>query len=277
MTASGPMPCRLSAISRRRTLTPAQQAPHRAAVVIAGAIFVHTVTFASPRALGGVLAPSQSRPIRVLIADDHEIVRVGITRLLESSDRIEVVGVACDGEEAVDRCADCDPDVVLMDLQMPVMDGIEATRAISRGDDGPSVVVLTSFSDQRRITDALDSGAAGYLLKDSEPEELLAGIEAAAQGASPLAPRVAATLVEERRAGGTPEAISDREREVLALLGAGVANKQIAFRLGISPKTVKSHLSHIFRQIGVNDRLQAALWARRHGLVDDADVRRIGS
>ena len=277
MTASGPMPCRLSAISRRRTLTPAQRAPRRTAVVIAGAIFVDTVTFVSPRALGGVLAPSQSRPIRVLIADDHEIVRVGITRLLESSDRIEVVGVACDGEEAVDRCADCEPDVVLMDLQMPVMDGIEATRAISRGDDGPSVVVLTSFSDRRRITDALDSGAAGYLLKDSEPEELLAGIEAAAQGGSPLAPRVAATLVEERRAGGTPESISEREREVLALLGAGVANKQIAFRLGISPKTVKSHLSHIFRQIGVSDRLQAALWARRHGLVDDADVRRIGS
>jgi len=245
--------------------------------VIADAIFVGTVTFVPSRALGGVLAPSQSRPIRVLIADDHEIVRVGITRLLDTSDRIEVVGVACDGEEAVDRCRECDPDVVLMDLQMPVMDGIEATRAISRREDGPSVVVLTSFSDRRRITAALDSGAAGYLLKDSEPEELLAGIEAAAQGASPLAPRVAATLVEERRAGGTPEAISDREREVLALLGAGVANKQIAFRLGISPKTVKSHLSHIFRQIGVNDRLQAALWARRHGLVDDADLRRIGS
>jgi DNA-binding NarL/FixJ family response regulator len=245
--------------------------------VIAGAIFVDTVTFVSPRALGGVLAPFQSRPIRVLIADDHEIVRVGITRLLESSDRIEVVGVARDGEEAVERCRECDPDVVLMDLQMPVMDGIEATRVISRRENGPSVVVLTSFSDRRRITAALDSGAAGYLLKDSEPEELLAGIEAAAQGASPLAPRVAATLVEERRAGGTPEAISDREREVLALLGAGVANKQIAFRLGISPKTVKSHLSHIFRQIGVNDRLQAALWARRHGLVDEADVRRIGS
>jgi DNA-binding NarL/FixJ family response regulator len=271
------MPCGLGAISRGLTLTPAQPGWRPCAVVIAGAIFVATVTSRPRCALGGVLAPPQSRPIRVLIADDHEIVRIGITRLLESSDRIEVVGVARDGEEAVDRCGDCDPDVVLMDLQMPVMDGIEATRAISAREDGPSVVVLTSFSDRRRITAALDSGATGYLLKDSEPEELFAGIEAAAQGAAPLAPRVAAALVEERREGGTPETISDREREVLALVGAGVANKQIAFRLGISPKTVKSHLSHIFRQIGVSDRLQAALWARRHGLVDDADVRRIGS
>ena len=224
-----------------------------------------------------MLAPPESRPIRVLIADDHEIVRVGITRLLESSERIDVVGVARDGEEAILLCADCAPDVVLMDLQMPGIDGIDATRAITRREGAPRVVVLTSFSDRRRITEALDSGAAGYLLKDSEPEELLAGIRAAADGGSPIAPRVAMTLVEERRSGGTTEAISDREREVLALVGAGVANKQIAFRLGISPKTVKSHLSHIFRQIGVNDRLQAALWARRHGLVDEADVRRIGS
>jgi DNA-binding NarL/FixJ family response regulator len=224
-----------------------------------------------------VPAPSPSRPIRVLIADDHEIVRVGITRLLEGSEGVEVVGAARDGEEAVVRCADCAPDVVLMDLQMPVMDGIEATRVIAGQEDGPRVVVLTSFSDRRRIAAALDSGAAGYLLKDSEPAELLAGIRAAADGAAPLAPRVAAALVEERRSAGPPETISDREREVLALVGAGVANKQIAFRLGISTKTVKSHLGHIFRQIGVNDRLQAALWARRHGLVDEGDVRRTGS
>jgi len=220
---------------------------------------------------------SPSRPIRVLIVDDHEIVRVGIGRLLDASPGIEVVGLACDGEEAIERTAECEPDVVLMDLQMPGLDGIAATQAIAGDDDAPRVVVLTSFSDRRRITEAFDSGAAGYLLKDSDPDELLAGIRAAAEGAAPLAPRVAMTIVEERRSGGAAETMSDREREVLALVGAGVANKQIAFRLGISPKTVKSHLSHIFRQIGVNDRLQAALWARRHGLVDDADVRRIGS
>jgi DNA-binding NarL/FixJ family response regulator len=215
---------------------------------------------------------SPSRPIRVLIVDDHEIVRVGIGRLLDASDGIEVVGLACDGEEAIERSAECEPDVVLMDLQMPRLDGIAATQAITGDDDAPRVVVLTSFSDRRRITEALDSGAVGYLLKDSDPDELLAGVRAAADGASPLAPRVAMTLVEERRNAGPVETMSDREREVLALVGAGVANKQIAFRLGISPKTVKSHLSHIFRQIGVRDRLQAALWARRHGLVDEADL-----
>lgn len=214
---------------------------------------------------------SPARPIRVLIVDDHEIVRVGIGRLLDAKDDIEVVGLACDGEEAIELSADREPDIVLMDLQMPRVDGIAATQAITGEDDAPRVVVLTSFSDRRRITEALDSGAVGYLLKDSDPDELLAGIRAAADGASPLAPRVAMTLVEERRSGGPVETMSDREREVLALVGAGVANKQIAFRLGISPKTVKSHLSHIFRQIGVSDRLQAALWARRHGLVDEAD------
>jgi DNA-binding NarL/FixJ family response regulator len=231
-----------------------------------------------------MLAPPACRPIRVVIADDHEVVRAGIGRLLEVEEDIEVVGLARDGEEAIALSADRDPDVVLMDLQMPRVDGIEATQAISRTGDGPSVVVLTSFSDRRRITAAIDSGAVGYLLKDSEPGELLAGIRAAAGGASPLAPRVATALVQERRNGGAggdgtarAEGMSEREREVLALVGAGVANKQIAYRLGISPKTVKSHLSHIFRQIGVRDRLQAALWARRHGLVDETDGSRIRS
>jgi DNA-binding NarL/FixJ family response regulator len=231
-----------------------------------------------------MLAPPACRPIRVVIADDHEVVRAGIGRLLEVEDDIEVVGLARDGEEAIALSADREPDVVLMDLQMPRVDGIEATQAISRTRDGPSVVVLTSFSDRRRITAAIDSGAVGYLLKDSEPDELLAGIRAAAGGACPLAPRVAMALVEERRNGGSAgdaaaraEGMSDREREVLALVGAGVANKQIAYRLGISPKTVKSHLSHIFRHIGVRDRLQAALWARRHGFVDETDGSRIRS
>jgi DNA-binding NarL/FixJ family response regulator len=226
------------------------------------------------------------RPIRVLVADDHEIVRAGITRLLDGAEEIDVVGVACDGAEAVDRCGDLDPDIVLMDLQMPGTDGLTAIRELCRSRRRARVVVLTSFSEPRRITDAIDAGAVGYLLKDAEPAELLAGIRAAADGGSPLAPRVAVTLVAERRHAGAPEPvgerernrdrepISDREREVLALVGAGVANKQIAFRLGISPKTVKSHLSHIFRQIGVSDRLQAAMWARSHGLVESRDGRR---
>jgi DNA-binding NarL/FixJ family response regulator len=211
------------------------------------------------------------RPIRVLVVDDHEAVRRGVGRVLDAADDIEVVGMACDGAEAIELAADREPDVVLMDLKMPGVDGFEATRRIARADDGPSVVVLTSFSDSGTVTAAIDSGAVGYLLKESTAAELVAGIRAAAEGESPLAPRVAATLVEERRNGGPSETLSDREREVLALVGAGVPNKLIAYRLGISPKTVKSHLSHIFRQIGVADRLQAALWAQRHGLVADED------
>ena len=161
---------------------------------------------------------------------------------------------------------------------MPGIDGVEATRRIARAAEGPRVVVLTSFADREHISEALDSGAVGYLLKDSDPDELVSGVRAAAAGESPLTPRVALTVVRELRGSAPTEALSDREREVLALVGAGVANKQIALRLGISPKTVKSHLSHIFRRIGVQDRLQAAMWARRHGLVEGVDpgVRAVG-
>jgi DNA-binding NarL/FixJ family response regulator len=218
-----------------------------------------------------MLAPQEGHPIRVLIADDHEVVRLGIGRLLENHAGIEVVGLARDGAQAIAMSAEHGPDVILMDLEMPGIDGIEATQHIARGDGGPNVVALTSFADRDHIAEAIDSGAVGYLLKDAEPDELLAGIRAAAAGESPLTPRVALTVVRELRASGATEALSDREREVLALVGKGVANKQIALRLGISPKTVKSHLSHIFRRIGVSDRLQAAMWARRHGLVDEAD------
>jgi DNA-binding NarL/FixJ family response regulator len=217
--------------------------------------------------------PAPCRPIRVLIADDHELVRAAVGGLLHRQDDIDVVGLAGDGEEAVAMAAELRPDVVLMDLQMPVLDGIEATRRIGALPTPARVVVLTSFSDRRRITEAMDSGAVGYLLKDAEPDELLAGIRAAAVGTSPLDPRVAVALVEERRNGTPTDALSDRQREVLALVGAGVANKQIAHLLGISAKTVKSHLTHIFRHIGVTDRLQAAVWARAHGIVDDGPKR----
>jgi DNA-binding NarL/FixJ family response regulator len=215
-----------------------------------------------------MLASAPCRTIRVLIADDHEIVRMGLSRVLAAEPDIEVVGTAGDGAEAVAECA---PDVVLMDVRMPRMDGIEATQRLGRTADGPRIVMLTSFSDREQIMQALDSGAVGYLLKDAESHELLRGVRAAADGGTPLAPRVAMTLVMERRNGAGAESLSDREREVLALVGAGVPNKQIALRLGISPKTVKSHLSNVFRRIGVRDRLQAAMWARRHGLVGDAE------
>jgi DNA-binding NarL/FixJ family response regulator len=215
--------------------------------------------------------PAEARPIRVLVADDHEIVRTGLSRLLENAPDIAVVGLAADGAEVVELSERLAPDVVLMDLEMPGVDGVEATRRIAGGDGAPHVVVLTSFSDRERITEALDSGAVGYLLKESEGAEVVAGVRAAARGASPIDPRVAMTLVRERRSGATGPELTDREREVLALVGAGVANKQIALRLGISPKTVKSHLTHVFRRIGASDRFQAAMWARRHGLVDGVD------
>src|SRR3954453_10011494 len=223
-----------------------------------------------------MLAPDRGTPIRVLIADDHEIVRIGIGKLLENHpDVIEIVGLARDGEEALAMCAEREPDVVLMDLEMPRVGGIEATRRLADGDGGgPKVVVLTSFADRDHIAAARDSGAVGYLLKDSASDELVSGIRAAAAGESPLTPRVAVTVVRDLRAAAPARDLSDREREVLALVGAGVPNKQIALRLGISPKTVKSHLSHIFRHIGVRDRLEAAMWARRHGLVEDAEGRR---
>ena len=218
-----------------------------------------------------MVAPAESFPIRVLIADDHEIVRVGLGRMLDATPDIEVVGLARDGGEAVALAAAEEPDVVLMDLEMPGVHGVEATRRITSAEGAPRVVVLTSFADRDRITEAIDSGAVGYLLKESEGADVVAGVRAAARGDSPLDPRIAMTLMQERRAGTTVGGLSDREREVLALVALGVANKQIALRLGISPKTVKSHLSHIFRRIGVRDRLEAAMWARRHGLVGDGD------
>ena len=225
------------------------------------------VTSGAPSALRGwMLARPERRPIRVLVVDDHDVVRAGIAGLLDAVPDIEVVGTAADGLEAVELAADRDPDVVLMDLEMPYLDGIEATRRITDAGTASAVLVLTSFSDHIRVTAALDSGAIGYLLKDAEPEELIAGIRAAAAGASPLAPRVARRFVRERRGARPEEELTEREREILELVVAGVPNKQIALRLGISAKTVKSHLTHVFRHIGVRDRLQAARWAERHGI-----------
>jgi DNA-binding NarL/FixJ family response regulator len=221
-----------------------------------------------------MLAREECRTIRVLVADDHEVVRMGVGGMLEDWPDIEVVGLARDGAEAIALCAEQAPDVVLMDLEMPGVDGVEATQRIVGAGGPTAIVVLTSFGDRDHIAEAIDSGAVGYLLKDAEPREIVAGIRAAAAGDSPLTPRVALTVVRELRTGGTGETLSHREREVLGLVGAGVTNKQIALRLGISSKTVKSHLSHIFRQIGVRDRLQAAMWARRHGIVAGASDHR---
>jgi DNA-binding NarL/FixJ family response regulator len=202
-------------------------------------------------------------PIRVLLCDDHAVVREGLARLLESTEGIDVAGTAADGVEAVAAAVELQPDVILMDLQMPNLDGVGATRRISSEAPEAQVVVLTSFSDNTRIHDALDAGARGYLLKDAEAPEVVRAIRAAARGEAPLDPRVARAVLAR---GTTPamDGMTAREREVLGLLGTGLANKAIARKLGISEATVKAHLTRIFRQIGVTDRTQAAIWAREH-------------
>jgi DNA-binding NarL/FixJ family response regulator len=204
--------------------------------------------------------------IRILIIDDHEVVRRGLGQLFSSVDDIEVVGQGTNGEEAADLAAAHHPDVVLMDLSMPDVDGVEGTRRIKAAQPDLPVVILTSFSDRDRILDAINAGAVGYLLKDAEPDELLRGVRSAAMGESPFSPKAAKALLALGTQRKAAEDLTPREREVLAALCAGLANKQIARRLGISEKTVKTHLTRVFSRIGVQDRTQAALWAERHGL-----------
>ena len=204
--------------------------------------------------------------IRVVVADDHAVVRAGLVQLLATFADVELVGAAGDGEEAVALCAERQPDVVLMDLEMPVLDGIEATRRIRSAQPGVAVVVLTSFSDRERILRALDAGAAGYLLKDAEPAELRRAIEAAARGEAPLDPKAARALLSARAGPSAVQSLSEREREVLAMVAEGLPNKLIARELAISEKTVKAHLTKVYREIGVTDRTQAALWAQRNGV-----------
>ena len=201
--------------------------------------------------------------IRVLLADDHSLVRDGLGRLLASVPDIEVVAAAADGREAIRLAQEHRPDVILMDLRMPGMDGSEATRRLLEEDPATQVVILTSFSERDEILSALDAGAIGYLLKDAEPDEVIRGVRAAAHGESPLAPKAARELLGSR--GSAPASqLTDREREVLRLVTRGLSNKLIARELGISEKTVKAHLTTVFQRIGVTDRVQAAMWARDH-------------
>jgi len=202
--------------------------------------------------------------ISVLVAEDHTVMRGGLVELLSVADDLEVVGTAVDGAEAIELAEELRPDVVLMDISMPDVDGIRATGSILEARSETRVVMLTAFSDRDRVVAALDAGAIGYLLKDSEPQEVLEAVRAAARGDAPLAPRAARQLLaarsEEQRAD-----LSKREREVLALVAEGLPNKLIAHRLEISEKTVKTHLTSVFQRIGVSDRTQAALWAQRQG------------
>jgi DNA-binding NarL/FixJ family response regulator len=206
---------------------------------------------------------SSTDPIRVVIVDDHAMLRAGLEQLLAGEPDLEVVGKAADGAEAVALVRDTRPDVVLMDLQMPGVDGVSATREIV-GEVLADVLVLTSYSDAERIVGALDAGALGYLLKDAKPEEVLHGIRAVARGESPINPRAARELLGARRTPSAAADLTPRETEVLSLVRQGLANKQIARRLGISERTVKAHLTSTFQRIGVVDRTQAALWAERN-------------
>ena len=201
--------------------------------------------------------------IRVLVVDDHRLVRAGLITLLEAAGDIEVAGEAADGRQALEAARAVAPDVVLLDLSMPVLDGVAATRLLLQERPQARVVALTSFSDRQRVNDVLAAGAIGYLLKDSRPDELLAAVRSAAEGHAPLDPRVAGALLPGREPPAA-DLLSEREKQVLRLAAAGLANKQIARRLGISESTVKVHIGNIFRQIGVRDRTSAALWAREH-------------
>ena len=198
--------------------------------------------------------------IRVLVVDDHTIVRLGLQRLLEQTPGIEVAAVADRGEVAVQLDAELQPDVVLMDVSMPGQSGIESTRQICANRHAASVVMLTAATDRQLVIEALNAGAVGYLVKDADPLVLVEGVRAAANGEAPIDPRAARFLLDNRRVANATS-LTDRELQVLRLVGGGLANKAIARKLGISDKTVKAHLTRVYAELGVADRTQAALWA----------------
>jgi two-component system, NarL family, response regulator LiaR len=220
--------------------------------------------------------------IRVLIVDDHAVVREGLRTFLELQDGIEVVGEAGDGEQAVARASELEPDVILMDLVMPQLDGIGAMRELRRRSSTSHIIVLTSFLDDERLMPALQAGAAGYLLKDVEPAELARAVRSACVDEALIDPTVAARLLhtlsgEANRDGwgattneGVIAHLTRREREVLELIALGHSNKRIALELGVAEKTVKTHVGHLLAKLGVADRTQAALLAVQKGLTGGA-------
>jgi DNA-binding NarL/FixJ family response regulator len=199
--------------------------------------------------------------IDVLVVDDHALMRAGLCGVIGTAEDMRVVGAVADGEEALAAVTATSPDVVLMDLSMTGMDGVTATRRITDLHPEVCVVVLTSYADQQRVVAAMDAGATGYVLKDTDPMHLLAAIRAATHGHSPLDPRITRMLLHRQPTPSSAE-LTDREQEVLVLVGSGLANRQIARALGVREGTVRAHLARVFRRIGVQDRSSAALWAR---------------
>ena len=206
--------------------------------------------------------------IRIMIVDDHAVVRQGLKMFLAMDSDIEVVGEATDGDQAVQLAAQLMPDVILMDLLMPRMDGVTAIGQIKRNYPDIEVIALTSVLEDNAVVGAIRAGAIGYLLKDTASDDLLRAIKAASEGQVQLSPRAAARLLREVRAPESPEKLTEREVDVLRLLAQGLANKQIAHTLGIGEKTIKSHVSNILAKLGVNSRTQAALYAASIGLVE---------
>ena len=215
-------------------------------------------------------AAGSGRTIRVVIADDHPVVREGLAAMLEREPDLEVVGEARDGQEAIEQVAALRPDVVLMDLQMPRVDGVEAIRQIRERHGGVHVLVLTTYGDDESIFRGIEAGARGYLLKDAPRDELFRAVRAVARGESLLQPAVATRLlnrVARRPAQPAPETLTERELEVLRLLARGAANKEIGAALHISESTVKTHVANIFQKLDVGDRTEAVTVALRRGLL----------
>ncbi|GGQ74081.1 response regulator [Kitasatospora griseola] len=211
--------------------------------------------------------PDTTSPIRVLLVDDHQVVRRGLRTFLEVQDDIEVVGEAADGAEAVERAGELAPDVVLMDLKMPRVDGIEALRLLREQANPAKVLIVTSFTEHRTMVPALRAGAAGYVYKDVDPEALAGAIRSVHAGHVLLQPELAAALLAEdvpAPSQGRGGSLTDREREVLSHLADGRSNREIARALHLSEKTVKTHVSNILMKLDVADRTQAALWAVRN-------------
>lgn len=217
---------------------------------------------------------AQQGRIRIIVADDHSVVRQGLQMFLALDDELEVIGEAENGAEALALAHELHPDVVLMDLLMPVMDGITATERIRRELPDVEVLALTSVLEDNAVIGAVRAGAVGYLLKDTEADELRRAIRAAAAGQVQLSPQAAARLLREVRAPESPEMLTERETDVLRLLATGKANKEIAADLHIGEKTVKTHVSNILAKLGVQSRTQAALYATRIGLVPADELGR---